>query len=1116
MIHKILIAFLFLLIFFSCREKKEQTGLYSLVDNSGIEFTNTIYNTKDFNIFSYRNYYNGGGAGIGDINNDGLADVFFTANMGSNKLFLNKGDWQFDDISVNAGIEDKNQWSTGVVMVDINADGWLDIYVCNAGYMNGVPPESKLYINNQDLTFTEEAGKYGLSNKGGYTTHAAFFDYDMDGDLDVFIINNSFIPVNTLNYANKRNLRAEDWPVADFLKGGGDHLLRNDNGRFTDVSEEAGIYGSLISFGLGVTVADVNGDNYPDVYVSNDFFERDYLYINQKNGTFKDEIENYLQHTSLASMGADMADINNDGYPDILVTDMLPDDDYRLKTTSSFDNIDIYRLKVNSGFYHQYMQNTLQLNNGNGKFMDIAHYSGVAASDWSWGGLMFDADNDGLTDIYISNGIYNDVTDQDFIEFFANDVIQNMVMTGEKAAVDSIIQKMPSKPVLNKVFRNTGNLKFADAGADWGFTTPSFSNGAAYGDLDNDGDLDLIINNVNQPAFIYRNNSREQNEKNNTNHFIGFRLKGDGNNTYAVGSQVKIFAGQEIISRDLMPSRGFQSSVDYKILAGLGDKKLDSVHIIWPDLSTTRLISPEIDSVHTIEKSTSPQVQNQFLMASMVTEKNNFLFGLVDNQFIPHKEDNYTDFYYERNIPVLLSREGPQAAVADVNGDGLDDVYIGGAANQPGQLYIQTSTGFEMKMDAIFETFKSYEDVAILFFDADNDGDPDLFIGSGGNNYSVGSKELQNRLYINDGKGNFSYDSNALPANTMNTAIALAHDFDNDGDTDLFVGSRSVPGDYGTSPVSELLLNNGKGKFIIISKEDSAIQYAGMVTGAAWSDINGDGKKELIIIGEWTYPKIFSYNSNNKFVEIKTGLENYYGLWQSILSTDLDNDGDMDLVLGNIGENFYLESSAGNPVKMWMNDFDKNGTVDKLITRHVDGKDVPVFMKREITDQLPSLKKKKLRNEEYARSTIQDLFPAELVKDAEVKNLNFPSSVIALNDGKGNFTVTKLPAVLQFSCVNAITATDINNDGLTDLITGGNKFGWQPQFGRLDADFGNVLLNKGDGKFAVIKPSKTGLNLLGEIRNIQTLKIRGEDHFLMTRNNEKPLLFSINKTIESN
>jgi hypothetical protein len=681
-----------------------------------------------------------------------------------------------------------------------------------------------------------------------------------------------------------------------------------------------------------------------------------------------------------------------------------------------------------------------------------------------------------------------------------------MVMTGEKAAVDSIIQKMPSKPILNKAFRNMGNLKFTDAGKEWGFTTPSFSNGAAYGDLDNDGDLDLIINNVNQPAFIYKNNSREQS---GSNHYIGLQLSGSGNNTYAIGSQVKLFSGEEIISRDLMPTRGFQSSVDYKILMGLGDKKVDSLLIIWPDHSVTKMIQPAIDSVHIVsqlmasEKITLPA-------SNIIRSNTNKLFNLINNTFISHNEDDYTDFYYERNIPVLLSREGPQAAVADVNGDGLDDVYIGGAANQPGQLYIQTAKGFDLKKDPIFETFKMYEDVAVLFFDADNDGDQDLFVGSGGNNYSVGSKELQNRLYINDGKGNFSYYVNALPSNTMNTAVVAAHDFDNDGDIDLFVGSRSVPGDYGITPLSALLINNGKGKFEDISKENPAIGNAGMITGATWADVNQDKKKELILVGEWMSPKIFQYSGNNRFTEIKSGLENYTGLWQSILATDLDNDGDLDLVLGNIGENFYLKPETDKPVKLWMNDFDKNGIDDKLITRRINGKDVPVFMKREITDQLPSLKRKNLKNEQFARSSIQDLFPEELIKTAVIKQFNYPSSSIAINDGKGNFTISKLPAVIQFSCVNAIIGTDINKDGLTDLVTGGNKYGWLPQFGRLDADYGNVLMNKGNGKFEIVSPSKTGLNLLGEIRNIQPIRIKRETYYLMTRNNDKPLLFQLN------
>ncbi|MFM7839965.1 MAG: FG-GAP repeat domain-containing protein [Chitinophagaceae bacterium] len=503
------LIFPLLLALASCITKKQENTLFQLQEHTGIDFVNTVSNTKDFNIFSYRNFYNGGGVAIGDLNNDGLADVFFTANMGPNKLFVNNGQWAFDDISEQAGISDAGQWSTGVVLVDINGDGWLDIYVCNAGFINGQPPRSRLYINNRNLTFTDSAEAYNLANTGGYATHAAFFDQDLDGDLDVFIINNSFIPVNTLNYANKRDLRAKDWPVADYLKGGGDRFLRNEGGRFTDVSEASGIYGSLISFGLGVTVGDVNGDHYPDVYVSNDFFERDYLYINQRDGTFKDELEQWVQHLSHSSMGADMADINNDGYPDLFVTEMLPDNDFRLKTTTSFENIDVQQLKVKSGFYYQFMQNTLQVNRGNGRFSETAFYSHVAASDWSWGGLIFDADNDGLSDLYVCNGIYNDVTNQDFIDFFANDVIQKMVLTGQKEQVEEIINKMPSTPILNKAFHNQGQLRFREVGQEWGFSQPSFSNGAAYGDLDNDGDLDLVMNNVNQPAFIYRNFSRE-------------------------------------------------------------------------------------------------------------------------------------------------------------------------------------------------------------------------------------------------------------------------------------------------------------------------------------------------------------------------------------------------------------------------------------------------------------------------------------------------------------------------------------------------------------------------------------------------------------------------------
>ncbi|HWJ29705.1 MAG TPA: VCBS repeat-containing protein, partial [Flavisolibacter sp.] len=780
-----------------CADKgKSPPPLFELVQNSGIQFSNNVHDGRIENSFLFRNFYNGGGVAIGDINNDGLADVLLTSNMGQNSLYLNKGNFKFDDITAKSGMKQDSMWSTGVVFVDINNDGWLDIYICNSGHMPSGNRRNKLYINNHDLTFTESAAKYGLDIKA-YTTQVSFFDYDMDGDLDCFMIDNSPIPVNILGYANRRDLPADQWPVADFLKGGGDHLYRNDNGHFTEVTKEAGIHGSIISFGLGVSVGDINNDGYPDVYVSNDSYERDYLYINQKNGSFKDEFEQCMNHGSFSSMGADLADINNDGYSEIFTTDMLPGDDYRLKTLGSFDNIDLFRNKLKTGFYYQYMKNCLQLNNRNGTFSEISNYSGVNATDWSWGALMFDADNDGYNDIYVCNGINKDVTNLDFMDFFANDVIQKMVLTGKKEEVDEVLKKIPVNALVNKAFRNEGNLKFTDAGKAWGFTQSSFSNGAAYGDLDNDGDLDLVINNENQPAFVYRNKSRELNK----NHYAGFFLKGDDKNTFAIGSKIKLYANNEVFSREVVPSRGFQSSVDYKQIIGLGKvSKIDSVIIVWPDRSFSRLDNPHVDSVYVLQKSSLKNLYNEPKPSS-----GPFIMDTMKCAFEKHAEDDNIDFYYERNIPEMLSMDGPKAAVADVNNDGLQDIFIGGSQGHPGQLYIQSAGGnFSRMKEPSIEQFMDVEDVAVVFFDADGDGDQDLYIGAGGNNNPPGSRQLQHRLFLNDGKGNFSYSPAAFPVNDVNVAVAVAYDFDHDGDMDLFVGGRSIPREYGTPPASYL------------------------------------------------------------------------------------------------------------------------------------------------------------------------------------------------------------------------------------------------------------------------------------------------------------------------
>jgi len=1108
------IVSLFLIQFVSCSKKESNNTaeentetLFSLLlsPETGIDFVNKVENQKDFNIFKYRNFYNGGGVAIGDINNDGLPDVYLTGNMVPNRLYLNKGNLQFEDISESAGIMGNKPWSTGVVMVDIDQDGLLDIYVSNAGNLEGNNHDNDLYINNGNLTFTEKAQEHNLA-KTGFTTHASFFDYDKDGDLDAYILNNSNIPVSSLGYAEQREVRAQDWDgVPHIFRGVGDMLLRNDNGKFVDVSEEAGIYGSLIGFGLGILVTDFNNDLYPDIYVSNDFYERDYLYINQKDGTFTEEIKDWTSHLSLSAMGIDIADINNDGHNDIFITDMLPEPEKRVKSVMEFEGYNVFELKQSKDFFQQYIQNTLQLNNGNGTFSEVAYYSGIDATDWSWAGLIFDMDNDGLKDIFVTNGINHDLTDLDFVDFFANEIIQKMALTGKKESIDSIINKMPIKPQPNFAYKNNGDITFKNANKEWGFELPTRSNGAAYGDLDNDGDLDLVINNVNTEAFVYRNNTNEHLQ----NNYIQLKFKGSEDNPFAVGSLVQFYFDGNIINQELIPSRGFQSSMDYGMTIGLGKSNtLDSIRVIWPDDRTQKLENVNANQVITLKHEESTGVYK----APKKIIKKPFLSEVDSKTLAEHKEDPYNDFDYEGLIYKKLSQEGPSLAVADVNGDGNEDFYIGGADHRPGVIYLHKGNGkVVQKNSKVFEQDRAYEDVTAAFFDADGDNDLDLVVGSGGNNINK-QQSYRPRLYINDGKGNFSKSEKELPSTFKNISTISPNDFDKDGDMDIFIGSRSVVGVYGATPDHLLLENKGEGVFVDASERlGYDLKDAGMVTDSKWADIDGDDTMDLIVTAEWDTPKIYK-NTGRRLVKYTSSLDSLHGWWNTVEAADLDNDGDQDFILGNQGLNLHYKPLEDQPMKMWINDFDNNGTIEQIVTLHYDGGDYPIHQKKELTEQLVSLKKENLKASDYAKRTINELFSKEVIANSIVKQVTTSASVIAINEGGGKFTVQKLPLRVQLSCVCDITCMDVNNDGNLDLIMAGNNYEYKPQFSRLDASFGNLLLGDGKLGFEWQNYDNSGFNIKEEVKYLNQFKDKDGNTFIIAAiNDSKPKIFALNE-----
>lgn len=1074
-------------VLFSCssplNEKKEgdkkTDPLFALLspEQTNIHFSNTLEENLNLNVLMYEYLYNGGGVAAGDVNNDGLQDIYFSGNTVENKLYLNRGNMQFEDITAKAGVGGRTgPWKTGVTMADVNGDGLLDIYACYSGRLPAAKRLNQLFINqgndkNGFPVFAEQAAQYGLADSS-FSTQGYFFDYDKDGDLDMLLLNHNPSSLPVLDEASTADILKKNDPEI------GIKLFRNDKNVFKNVTAASKINSSALTYGLGAAIADINGDGWQDMYICNDYSVPDYLYINNKNGTFTDVKQTALGHTTHFGMGNDVSDINNDGYPDIITLDMLPEDNHRQKMLMAPDNYEKFDLMLRSGFYYQYMRNMLQINNGNGTFSETAQLSGISNTDWSWAPLVADYDNDGWKDMFVTNGYVRDYTDMDFVKYM-NDYIQHNSADIRRQNVLDLVHQMPSSDVVNYMFRNNGDISFSNVSAGWGFNIPSNSNGGVYADLDNDGALDLIINNINKPAFVYHN----QSSKKTDNHYLQVKLEGAAHNTQGLGAKVTVYNKGKIQYAEQMPARGYQSSVTAVLHFGLGDAlKADSISVVW--LSGRQQVMQDVKADQQItvkEKDASPALHIQ--------TKEEPLFKEVKSPVaFTYAQNTVNDFKRQPLMINPMSFFGPCLVKGDVNGDGLEDVFAGGASGQAGALYIQQKGGqFITQPQPAFEADKMSEDADAAFFDANGDGFTDLYVASGGyHSFAPDDTRLQDRLYFNDGKGKFKKSEDALPPMLASKSCVRIADINGDGYPDAFVGGRVVPGRYPETPQSYILINDGKGHFSDQTKNIApALQYTGMITDAAWLDMNDDKKADLIIAGEWMPVMVF-VNSNGKLEDKTTTYfeKPCYGWWNKLLVQDMNGDGRPDLIAGNMGLNTQCKVSEAEPAEMYFKDFDDNGSVDPILCFYIQNKSYPYVTRDELLDQMSTMRTRYANYKSFADQTLTDIFTNDDLKGAGHLKADCLTTAWFEMGSDGKFHAKALPLPAQASPVFTVNALDYNKDGKQDLLLCGNINQARLRFGKYDANYGVLLKGDGKGNFEYVPQWQSGFRLWGDVRSV--------------------------------